>query len=509
MNERKILLFILSVVIYFLYSVHSWFTKDTTIVENTDNLESVVQKVQTEIEIIQENKTEVIKEEIKAKVIPLFIKNACSVLQVFTEKPPGKCKNKPEDMETDANAVTVIGITIFLIVLVLNAILDVIKVKEEERQRRKLNPDGERRQSLAEFANKKPLRRESSKFGLQLFQISEGMTSKDEGKKSRRQPKYTRGDSTNSYLSDRKVQTEGSAPASIGDTSEPKLVKRQSVAKLFDNKLRWLPQRPVYNYHHCEFRFWRNSTLKTIPYSLWYHMFRDQQTRSLNIGCLTIPKYQHISPNTRCRLMITQNSRQYHFDVECPTQHESILHSNHASPASLFEICRRVLYQHLSETAKRLSQETYSIYSDYNSNNNMNNLEDHFQDINIDKQNTINCDLNGNSFEPIYPENLYGNNISKTRKKNYHTPSDIMEEYFKYLPVFIKEDFRNGPVSRCENVNCKKPVFDYAYYEFCFGKIILIDNREDVILSAVFCSKSCAETWKKSKPVLSWSLMER
>ncbi|KAG6440625.1 hypothetical protein O3G_MSEX001404 [Manduca sexta] len=168
------------------------------------------------------------------KAIPLYIKDACSVLQIFTEKPDIKQRDKREQLSADNNTITVIGITVFLVILVLNAVLDVLKVKEEERARRKLHPEGERRQSLAEFANKKTLRRESSKFGLQLFQIAENIVNNEEEKKTRRQSRpYTRGESINSYLSDRKSLTE-SAPASTAETAaEPRLVKRQSVAKLF------------------------------------------------------------------------------------------------------------------------------------------------------------------------------------------------------------------------------------------------------------------------------------
>lgn len=178
------------------------------------------------------------------KVIPSqnnYVKiqdNTCGAIDVLTKKIP--VKNKRPTMNTDNNAVTVIGITVFLIILVLNAVLDVIKVKEEERARRKLNPDGERRQSLAEFANKKYLRRESSKFSLQLFQIAESLVSSEENKNNRRETRpVTRGESINSYLSERKVQNE-SAPASVGDVGEPKLVKRQSVAKLFGMFVLWL-----------------------------------------------------------------------------------------------------------------------------------------------------------------------------------------------------------------------------------------------------------------------------
>lgn len=204
-----------------------------------------------EIQRTPDNLPEALKDDVKPKVIPLFIKDACSILEVFTVKPfIKKSKHKHHGLSTDNNAVTVIGITVFLLILLLNAILDVLKVKEEERARFRLNPDGERRQSLAEFANKKTLRRESSKFGLQLFQIAESVANpEEENKNNCRQTRpylsaNKRGDSTNSYLSEphRKSQ-EGSAPASIAETpaGDPRLVKRQSVAKLFGMNLFLFP----------------------------------------------------------------------------------------------------------------------------------------------------------------------------------------------------------------------------------------------------------------------------
>lgn len=236
MNERKILLFILSVVIYCLYSVHMWFMKENTVDKLTEAQEiALSEKIPEVIELQNETDTVEVKQKIKPKSIPLHIKNACTILEIFTKKPPMKCNQMTKEEENNGNAVTVIGITIFLVILAVNAILDVLKVKEEERAMRKLNPGVERRKSLAEFANKKTLRRESSKFGLQLFQIAESPKNTEEEKKDRRLSRlYTRGDSTNSYLSDKKSQQkEGSAPASVSDTPEPKFVKRQSFAKLF------------------------------------------------------------------------------------------------------------------------------------------------------------------------------------------------------------------------------------------------------------------------------------
>lgn len=229
MNERKILdLLILFVIVYSVYSINMWFARQyEDVPENKIPIPSQI--VKNTAQLMKRNAT---------KAIPLFIKDACSVLEVFTQKPLLNLKYK-KPVKIDDNMITVIGITVFLAIMLINALLDVLKVKEEERARRKLNPDGERRQSLAEFANKKPLRRGSSKFGLQLFQIAESATSAEEEKKERRQIRpYTRGESINSYLSEaHRRHQEGSAPASINETSatetQPRLVKRQSVAKLF------------------------------------------------------------------------------------------------------------------------------------------------------------------------------------------------------------------------------------------------------------------------------------
>ncbi|KAL4707815.1 hypothetical protein ACJJTC_001761 [Scirpophaga incertulas] len=210
MIERKILLFVLFAIVYCMYSVHMWFTRSNG--ETNQASESrKVNPIKPTIEENLETQIQESKQPVKRQAIPLFINGACSIIQIFTEKPTN-------------------------IIKIITAALDAFKVKEQERQNRKLNPNGERRQSLAEFANKKPLRRESSKFGLQLFQIAESIVSNDEEKKPRRQTRlYTRGESTNSYLSDRNTQNENSAPASISETAsgEQKLVKRQSVAKLF------------------------------------------------------------------------------------------------------------------------------------------------------------------------------------------------------------------------------------------------------------------------------------
>ncbi|XP_047991471.1 uncharacterized protein LOC125230376 isoform X2 [Leguminivora glycinivorella] len=227
MIDHKALVFIAFLILYCLDCLHSWFWPENVIKEN--DLPPEFSEIPVPDTLLQEEIK--VKAKIAKKTIPLFFYNACSILEVFTEKPATIQKNKtrPKELDNSSNAIAVIGITVFLVALGVNAFLDALKAKEEERERRKLNPSGERRQSLAEFANKKQLRRESSRFGIQLFQIAESVVSGEE--KNRRQSRpYTRGDSTNSYLSDRKVQNESSTPT---ETAEPRLLKRQSVAKLF------------------------------------------------------------------------------------------------------------------------------------------------------------------------------------------------------------------------------------------------------------------------------------
>lgn len=216
--------------------------------ENTkidDNYSTEIIPASNSVIEVPKNNTLHKKQPAKRRLIHFF-KNACSILEVFTKKPPVKCKNtKIEDNKySESPTLTVICITIFLVILVLNAILDVIKVKEEEKARRKENPDGLRRQSLSEFANKKTLRRDSSKFSLHLFQIAESAPANVEEKKTPQTPQvnakpvrpYTRGDSTNSYLSERRSQRDGVAPfcsANESPNAEQKMNKRQSVSKLF------------------------------------------------------------------------------------------------------------------------------------------------------------------------------------------------------------------------------------------------------------------------------------
>ncbi|XP_013164240.1 PREDICTED: uncharacterized protein LOC106115433 [Papilio xuthus] len=276
-----------------------------------------------------------------------------------------------------------------------------------------------------------------------------------------------------------------------------------------DNKLQWLPQRPVYNYFHCEFKFWRNPDLTTIPYSLWYHMFRDQQTRSLNMGCLKITENRQVSKDRTFRLTIHQECGEYEIDISCP-QYNNIVETGCPSPPSLYELTKRVAYQMISTAVKQYTT-YFSIYSDRNSyylNNNksydaLSNLEKTFDNFEINK-NIETVSLSKNEMEPA-------NCIEYTKiERSYYVPKDIIEKLYSFLPYFIKNELSSGPISKCDNAYCKKPIFDYVIYEFCIEKIILIDNTEDVVLNANFCSKSCADFWKLGKRnIISWNLLNQ
>ncbi|KAL0839017.1 hypothetical protein ABMA28_017014 [Loxostege sticticalis] len=270
-----------------------------------------------------------------------------------------------------------------------------------------------------------------------------------------------------------------------------------------DNQIEWLPQRPVYNYHHCEFRFWRNTRLKTIPYCLWYHMFRDQQTRSLNIGCLNIQTDPHTAKYNKIRLKIKHESRERSFAINTPPQHENVLTRNKFCPPSLQELSKRLIYQIICNKAKKETNKYVKnnifTWKDYQNHDNEKNLEQTFEEFNINNNNN---NITGNNTSQL-------NKINNTRRnKSYYVPSDVINEHFRFLPHFMKNELSNGPLSRCENAVCKRPIFDFVFYEFCFGKLILIDNVSDVLLNATFCSKSCADTWRMGKEVIPWSLIE-
>lgn len=74
-------------------------------------------------------------------------------------------------------------------------------------------------------------------------------------------------------------------------------------------------------------------------------------------------------------------------------------------------------------------------------------------------------DINGN----LLTTSTISEINKKIVKKYLYVPADIVKEYFDFLPSFIKQDLYNGPISKCENTLCKKPVFDYVIYEYCLG----------------------------------------
>lgn len=61
------------------------------------------------------------------------------------------------------------------------------------------------------------------------------------------------------------------------------------------------------------------------------------------------------------------------------------------------------------------------------------------------------------------------NKIRTRENKIYYTPGDIVKEQLDFLPNFVKDDLINGPVSKCENAYCKKPIFDFVHYQFTHG----------------------------------------
>lgn len=125
----------------------------------------------------------------------------------------------------------------------------------------------------------------------------------------------------------------------------------------------------------------------------------------------------------------------------------------------------------INTAVRKLNPQTYSFYSEhvrenlYNEhNNNIIDLQDNFHEFNIDGEENKYSDENGNNYSVVVKEGIY-----KKATKPYYVPADIIRDYFNFLPNVLISDLSNGPVSTCENLNCKKPVFDHVYYEFTFG----------------------------------------
>ncbi|GBP30865.1 hypothetical protein EVAR_91606_1 [Eumeta japonica] len=144
MDGRKIIPVLLLILAYGLYNVRMWFVaeeeEDATTTEAKEVERDVVKLDAKVLEIVANDTQDQRVQKVKKRTF-VRIKDACSVLDVFTKKPPRRCKeDMRKELRTDSSAVTMIGITVFLLVLIVNAVLDVLKVKEEERARLKQNP---------------------------------------------------------------------------------------------------------------------------------------------------------------------------------------------------------------------------------------------------------------------------------------------------------------------------------------------------------------------------------
>ncbi|GBP30868.1 Leucine-rich repeat-containing protein 28 [Eumeta japonica] len=306
--------------------------------------------------------------------------------------------------------------------------------------------------------------------------------------------------------------------------AELKMLRYLSVC---DNRLQWLPQRPVYNYHHCEFRFWRNKELRALPYSLWYHMLRDQQTRSLNIGCLGIPKTKTLCRNT-CHLKLHDGSTT---EIDMPSKYRHVGNPHANSPPTLAEMCKRLIYETLCETAKALSDQQYSIHADqyFNAHNNSEDEHAYYEHRSDENGNTLTDSRedsniithprggNGNiangqsvvtfKLQPTAHRTAKDRSRRKTVCRRQYTVTDLARRHFDFLPTDLLKSLCDGPISRCENIICNRPIFDCVTFQFCLGEILLIDRTEEAILSAAFCSKACAKSWSKGRRnLIPWTL---
>lgn len=162
-------------------------------------------------------------------------------------------------------------------------------------------------------------------------------------------------------------------------------------------------------------------------------------------------------------MKLNQDSKEWEYCIELP--HQNIITETNNSPPTLLELSRRKFYDTISKTVKNLTTEYFSIYSD-NKYEDICDLQNNFKNIDIANEFTNDLDINGNEYEKTVNDHKQRMN---TRRNLYNVPADIITEYYNFIPSFIKTDLCNGPISRCENVNCRNPVFDFAFYEFCLG----------------------------------------
>lgn len=150
-----------------------------------------------------------------------------------------------------------------------------------------------------------------------------------------------------------------------------------------------------------------------------------------------------------------------------PYNYENVQHSNNHTPPSLFELCKRIFYEILSNMANDINDKITNsppyLYTENTNAKSINNLGKNLEDLNINSN--YEADLNGNYESPL--RNSYFDVYLQNSRQNTFVIADLFEKHYTFLPYFIKSDLANGPVSRCENVMCKKPVFESACLEFC------------------------------------------
>lgn len=165
------------------------------------------------------------------------------------------------------------------------------------------------------------------------------------------------------------------------------------------------------------------------------------------------------------------NRREIHF----PRKYDHNINRNIFTIPSLMELCKRKFYQMLENASKKLTTSPIiSIYADSNiyddkfeNNNNVISLQENFEEINLKTAHCFKKDINEEYYEKCTGDTKVDKLFIKSKMKGYCVPSDIVEEHYYFLPKFLRDDLCNGPISKCENVTCKKPMFDFVNYEFC------------------------------------------
>lgn len=176
---------------------------------------------------------------------------------------------------------------------------------------------------------------------------------------------------------------------------------------------------------------------------------------------LLVAKHTISSRKTKYSLKIKQDNKEYDIETHVPQNYKTILSNYTNIRPSLLELCKRKLYGMISFTATKLSDETFSFYSDFKLNGNHKNNG-------TELQKTLETfSINGNNENQTLPCKFQDRLQNICNRKDYYVPSDIVNGYFYYLPSFIKNDLCNGPVSRCEHVLCRTPIFDYVHFDFC------------------------------------------